>query len=153
MLRCHFQHTQRLPLSFNGSLPILLRIGRSILERQLFDGVPFLLIIFQDPDRAKYNNTSEIGRILLRHDVILINDTKGCLRVPSYGVQLMAAPGTVEVELFPIIDIADGDGIWIIVVSCKSKDAGRSPVQDSSGFFYRQRLFFSSQLTKHNVSS
>lgn len=89
-------------------------------------GSSFFFIFFQNAYGAEGNDTAEIGGIFPGHYLILVDDAKGSLGVSADCVQLMAGPGTVKIKSAVFVQITDGDGIWIVVVSGKSQNAGCS---------------------------
>ena len=76
-----------------------------------------LMLVLDDIDSAESNHTTEERGVLLWLDIILLDDTKGCLVTLADSINFMASQGTVEVQLTLMINIADRNGIRIIIVT------------------------------------
>ena len=56
-----------------------------------------LMLIFNDVDSAESYHTTEEGGVLLRLNIILLDDTERCLGPLTDGINLMASQNTMEV--------------------------------------------------------
>ena len=74
MIACHFQHTQRFPLPFDGFIPVFDSVIRRIFYCKFFDSGAFFSVVFQNTDSAEGNDAAEVGGIFFRHDLILIDE-------------------------------------------------------------------------------
>lgn len=95
-------------------------------------------------DLSKYDGTRIVSGIFLRYNDILADDAEGCLFILPYGIQLVAAPGTVEIDrrVCRIIYKAQWNRIWISVAAQDGQDAGGPLEQNFFRLFLCQFLFF-----------
>ena len=112
----HLQHTQRTPLPVNDGLAAGFGILRHIFQGQLFNGLSLFLLILDDSDCPKHNDTPKVGRIFFWNHVIFVNDTERCLAVSFDCIQLMTSFGTMKIDVRTIIHIADRDCIGVAVI-------------------------------------
>ena len=79
------------------------------------------MLVLDDLDSAESNYATEEGGVLLRLNIILLDDTERCLIALADGINLMASQSTMEIQLTFVIDIADRNGIRIIIITQQAK--------------------------------
>ena len=105
-------------------------------------------LILDDVDSAESNHATEESCVLLRLNIILLNDTERRLIALADGINLMASQSTMEVKLPIVIDIADGNCIGIIVVAQQSQRASRGFLQYSYTLLFCKLLTLAPHFTK-----
>ena len=153
MLHFHLQHAQGRPLPVNGTIPVLPAVGGGVLHRQLLDGGALLPVLLQNPDGAEGDDAAEVGGVLLRDNVILVDDTEGGPGAAPNGVHLVARFGGVEVNLPVRVHIAEGDGVGPASVAGQGQHPGGSPLQDCPALLRGQGLLEAAHGTKHRHCS
>ncbi len=79
----------------------------------------------------------------------MANDAKRSLAVAADGIQLMAAFGTVEIQLSIRVHIAEGHGIGVACIPGDGQDAGCALLQYLDALFRRQQLLAPAHGTEH----
>ena len=113
-VKTNHQHARQSALNLPLQGFILIRI---VAVAKHAGRLQFLLLILNDVDSAESYHTTEERGVLLWLDIILLDDTKGCLVTLTDSINFMASQGTVEVQLTLMINIADRNGIRIIIVT------------------------------------
>jgi hypothetical protein len=85
-------------------------------------------------------------------DVIFFDDAKADLVISFDAIQFMTGFCQVKEQAAFLVDVAQRDGVGVVVIPADGQDPGGAFFEDRDGFRLGQELLFSSHFAEHAAS-
>lgn len=109
------------PFAFYGPFSVCGAAVRCVLQSKLIYIAAFFLLVGDNIYLTKYYHAAKIGRIFFGYYLIFADHAEGGFGAVLQSIQFMAAFCTVEIDVFPVIKIAERYCIRVTHVAVKSQ--------------------------------
>ena len=132
---------------------LLLGIVRCVFEGEFASGGTFFHLILDDADAAEDDDAAVRSRVLLGNDLILVDDGKGCVRIPLDRIDLVSLGRAVKIDVLAVVDVAEGDGVGERLVAREGEHARRAVQEHCLCLLVGQLLNGAPHFVKHDSAS